>query len=75
MKLKHIVIDKIIYGILKTFFNTAAHISFFIYQLNNNNINKKFKISVPAVNTIGDVLEHIEYFDSKKIIIKIINYY
>ena len=58
MKLKHIVIDKIIYGILKTFFNTAAHISFFIYQLNNNNINKKFKISVPAVNTIGDVLEH-----------------
>ena len=62
MKLKHIVIDKIIYGILKTFFNTAAHISFFIYQLNNNNINKKFKISVPAVNTIGDVLEHIEYF-------------
>lgn len=53
----------IIYFLIEIFFIFIGYISLFIFYIFN--INKKIKYSVPLLHTIGDSLEHIDFFRLK----------
>ncbi|MDA8835053.1 hypothetical protein N9N31_01845, partial [Candidatus Pelagibacter bacterium] len=54
----------IIYFFIEISFMLVGHFSILSFYLRSN---KKIKYSVPYVNTVGDALEHIDYFRLKTI--------